>query len=82
MTHPRRRNPINIQFASDLHLEFERRPQDRVQLSVQKGTTALVLAGDIHSDIAGMDLFVRDLAQQVPVVLVAGNHDRKRGTVS
>ena len=74
MTRPRRGKPVNIQFASDLHLEFEHRPQDRVQIPVAPDTAALVLAGDIHSDIAGMDAFVRNLAQQVPVVMVAGNH--------
>ena len=67
--------PARIQFASDLHLEFEHRPQDRLQLPVARGTTALVLAGDIHSTIAGMDDFVRNLAKQVPVVMVAGNHE-------
>jgi Icc-related predicted phosphoesterase len=64
-----------IQFASDLHLEFEHRPQDRVQVPIARGTTALVLAGDIHSDIPGMDTFVRDLARRVPIVMVAGNHE-------
>ena len=75
MTRPKRRKPINIQFASDLHLEFEHRPQDRLQLHVAPGTTALVLAGDIHSSIQGLDKFVRNLARQAPVVMVAGNHE-------
>jgi Icc-related predicted phosphoesterase len=76
MTQPARRTkPIKIQFASDLHLEFERRAEDRLQLPVAPGTRAVVLAGDIHSDIAGMDDFVRTLARHVPVVLVAGNHE-------
>ena len=70
-----RRKQHQIQFASDLHLEFEHRPQDRLQLPVARGTTTLVLAGDIHSTIEGMDDFVRNLAKQVPVVLVAGNHE-------
>ena len=76
MTQPgRRTKPIKIQFASDLHLEFERRPEDRLQLPIAPGTSAVVLAGDIHSDIAGMDAFVRALARHAPVVLVAGNHE-------
>ena len=75
MTSPKRRNPIRIQFASDLHLEFEHRPQDRLQLPVAPGTTAIVLAGDIHSSIQGLDNFVRNLARQAPVVMVAGNHE-------
>ena len=70
-----RQKPIRIQFASDLHLEFERRAQDRVEIAVAPGTTAVVLAGDIHSDIPGMDDFVRALARQAPVVMVAGNHE-------
>jgi predicted phosphodiesterase len=71
----RRRKPIRIQFTSDLHLEFEHRPQDRLQIPITRGTTALVLAGDIHSEITGMDSFVRQLAKQAPVVMVAGNHE-------
>jgi Icc-related predicted phosphoesterase len=70
-----RRRPTKIQFASDLHLEFEHRPEDRLQLPVAPGTTAIVLAGDIHSNIEGLDAFVRNLAKLAPVVLVAGNHE-------
>jgi Icc-related predicted phosphoesterase len=69
------RKPYVIQFASDLHLEFERRPEDRLQLPIAPGTTALVLAGDIHNELAGLDAFVRPLAKRVPVILVAGNHE-------
>jgi Icc-related predicted phosphoesterase len=72
---PRRRESIRIQFASDLHLEFERSPDDRLQFPVTADTDAIVLAGDIHSDIGGMDDFVRMLAERVPVILVAGNHE-------
>lgn len=72
---PRRHKAFQIQFASDLHLEFERSPDDRLQLPVAPDTDAIVLAGDIHSDIGGMDDFVRTLAQRVPVILVAGNHE-------
>ena len=75
MPTPSRRKPYTIQFASDLHLEFERRPEDRLQLPIAPGTTVLVLAGDIHNDPAGLDAFVRPLAKRVPVILVAGNHE-------
>ena len=64
-----------IQFVSDLHLEFERREQDRLALAVSPDTDVLVLAGDVHNDLLGLDAFVRPLANQVPVVLVAGNHE-------
>jgi predicted MPP superfamily phosphohydrolase len=74
-TKPRRQQPVRIQFVSDLHLEFERRPEDRLQLPIAPCTTALVLAGDIHNDLAGLDSFVRPLAKRVPVILVAGNHE-------
>jgi Icc-related predicted phosphoesterase len=70
-----RQRPARIQFASDLHLEFQHRPEDQLELSIARGTTALVLAGDIHNDLAGLDTFVRPLAKRVPVVLVAGNHE-------
>jgi len=75
MISPERRKPTRIQFASDLHLEFEHRPEDRLQLPVAPGTSAIVLAGDIHSSIPGLDNFVRDLARHAPVVMVAGNHE-------
>ena len=40
MTSTNRRKTCKIQFASDLHLEFERRPEDRLQLPIAPGTTA------------------------------------------
>lgn len=69
------RKPCRIQFASDLHIEFERGPADRVRVPVARETDAIVLAGDIHNDLAGMDDFVRELARRAPVILVAGNHE-------
>jgi Icc-related predicted phosphoesterase len=75
MTSRKRRNPIKIQFASDLHLEFEHSPSARLALPVARDATALVLAGDVHSDLDGLDTFVRPLATRVPVILVAGNHE-------
>lgn len=70
-----RRKQHTIQYASDLHLEFERRPADRLTLPIHRGTTALVLAGDVHNDVNGLDAFIRPLARRLPVVLVAGNHE-------
>jgi Icc-related predicted phosphoesterase len=70
-----RKNRHTVQFASDLHLEFERRPEERLQFPIREGAGVLVLAGDIHSDFAGLDTFVRQLAMQVPVIFVAGNHE-------
>ena len=75
MTSPKGSKPIKIQFASDLHLEFERRAGHRLELPVALDTDVLVLAGDIHNDFAGLDSFIRPLATRLPVVLVAGNHE-------
>ena len=72
---PRRDKARQIQFASDLHLEFEHGPEDRLKLPIQRGASALVLAGDVDSDLDGLDRFVRPLAKRVPVILVAGNHE-------
>jgi Icc-related predicted phosphoesterase len=72
---PPRRKQHTIQYASDLHLEFERSPADRLTIPIHPGTTALVLAGDVHDDLDGLDAFVRPLAGQLPVILVAGNHE-------
>lgn len=71
----RKRRPVKIQFASDLHLEFEHDERGRLQLPVDLDTDVIVLAGDIHCEIAGMDGFVRGLARRAPVVMVAGNHE-------
>lgn len=65
----------SIQFVSDLHLEFERREEDRLALMVAPRADVLVLAGDIHNDLAGLEAFIGPLAKQIPVVLVAGNHE-------
>ncbi|HJV62862.1 MAG TPA: metallophosphoesterase [Albitalea sp.] len=58
---------MRLQILSDLHLETERfEPQPA------EGAELLVLAGDIDSSWAGLDLF-RDWP--VPVLFVAGNHE-------
>jgi len=75
MTNTNRRKTYKIQFASDLHLEFERSAADHLKLQIVRGTRVLVLAGDIHSDLDGIDTFVRPLAKRVPVIFVAGNHE-------
>lgn len=64
-----------MQYASDLHLEFEHCTPDRLQMPIDPRADLLVLAGDLHTEVAGMDYLVRRLATQVPVVMVAGNHE-------
>jgi Icc-related predicted phosphoesterase len=64
---------MNIQIASDLHLEFleSRFPGYRI-IEPVSGTGVLVLAGDIHQGARAIELF-NDWP--VPVVYVHGNHE-------
>jgi predicted phosphodiesterase len=64
---------VLIQLASDLHLEFleGRSAQARLVESAQ-GADLLVLAGDIHNGVKGVEAFAE---WPVPVVYLAGNHE-------
>lgn len=73
--HRKKSKPFTVQFASDLHQEFEHCTADRLQLSVDPKADLLVLAGDIHDDLHALESWIRPLAAQVPVVMVAGNHE-------
>ena len=73
--HRKKPKPFVVQFASDLHREFETYTADRLQLPIDPNADLLVLAGDIHDDIDALDPWIRDLASRVPVVMVAGNHE-------
>lgn len=78
MTTPKRRKkpqPFTVQFASDLHQEFEHCTADQLQLPIEPNADLLVLAGDIHDDLHALEPWLRHLADQVPVVMVAGNHE-------
>lgn len=70
---------MQIQLASDLHLEVVTRHFPRERL-IQPAPDAelLVLAGDIHNGSAAVRLF-RDWP--VPVIYVAGNHEFYDGTL-
>ena len=64
---------MNIQLASDLHLEFLQRdhPGERL-ITYAPGSDVLVLAGDIAS---GADALEQFAGWPVPVLYVAGNHE-------
>lgn len=66
---------MKIQLASDLHLERlpeSLREKAPTLITPPPGVNLLVLAGDIHNDCAGIELF-RDWP--VPVLYVPGNHE-------
>lgn len=64
---------MRIQLASDLHLEFLERKAPRARLVVPaRGADLLVLAGDIHNGVKGIEAFAD---WPVPVVYLAGNHE-------
>lgn len=64
---------VRIQLASDLHLEFLENgfPQSRL-VEPAPGADLLVLAGDIHNGVKGIEAFAD---WPVPVVYLAGNHE-------
>jgi predicted phosphodiesterase len=66
---------MNIQIASDLHLDLLPKLEG-AELSIIEPTEAdvLVLAGDIHDGIQGMDRF-KNWKEGTEVIYVAGNHE-------
>ena len=64
---------VRIQLASDLHLEFlEGRSSQTLLVEPAPGADLLVLAGDIHNGVKGIEAFAY---WPVPVVYLAGNHE-------
>lgn len=64
---------MKIQLASDLHLEFLRRPWPGERLiEPVPGAEVLVLAGDIAAGALACNLFAD---WPVPVIYIAGNHE-------
>jgi Icc-related predicted phosphoesterase len=70
-----RSKPFVVQFASDLHREFEGCSLEALRMPIDPHASLLVLAGDIHNDIGAIDPWIRELTAQLPVVMVAGNHE-------
>lgn len=68
---------MNIQLASDLHLDLlhPRWPQERL-ISQAQDADVLVLAGDIHKGTLAVETFAQWSAQShVPIIYIAGNHE-------
>ena len=66
---------MKIQIASDLHLEFlENDYPGECLVRVAKDIDVLVLAGDIANGAKAFHLFA-EIAQRVPTIYVAGNHE-------
>jgi hypothetical protein len=64
---------MKLQLASDLHLEFAQRERPGTRLvEPAPGAELLVLAGDIHNGVLGIEAFAD---WPVPVLYVAGNHE-------
>jgi len=64
---------MRIQLASDLHLEFIGRSHPGARLvEPAPGAELLVLAGDIHNGVKGIEAFAD---WPVPVLYIAGNHE-------
>jgi predicted phosphodiesterase len=64
---------MNIQLASDLHLEMLQRSWPRERLvDPAPRADVLVLAGDIHNGTGALELFAD---WPVPVLYLAGNHE-------
>ncbi len=64
---------MKLQLASDLHLEFAQRERPGTRLvDPAPDAELLVLAGDIHNGVRGIEAFAD---WPVPVLYVAGNHE-------
>jgi predicted phosphodiesterase len=64
---------MRLQIASDLHLELlERKVPHARLIAPAPGADLLVLAGDIHNGVKGIEAFAD---WPVPVVYLAGNHE-------
>ena len=64
---------MKLQLGSDLHLEFAQRERPGTRLvDPAPDAELLVLAGDIHNGVRGIEAFAD---WPVPVLYVAGNHE-------
>jgi predicted phosphodiesterase len=68
---------MNIQLASDLHLDLLPPHWSGETLITPAGDAdVLVLAGDIHQGDLAMDTFASWITEKrIPIIYVAGNHE-------
>jgi len=68
---------MKIAYASDLHIEFDKRRLNALVKAVDKDTDVLVLAGDIHTleGIGEALLHLSATLMPMHIVYVAGNHE-------
>lgn len=66
---------MQIQYLSDLHLEFGSDIGKKVEIDPK--ADVFVLAGDIHTTPKGMAKFIRRLRKKtdIPIIYVLGNHE-------
>ncbi|MHB8370810.1 MAG: metallophosphoesterase [Leptospirales bacterium] len=62
---------MKIQYASDLHVEFDSRPLRKSDLV----GNVLVLAGDIAGSTTQLRDYLRTLLGRIPILVVPGNHE-------
>ncbi len=63
---------VKVQFASDLHIEFQQKPLNR---NLVRNSDVLILAGDIAGSPRELASYVEKLGFSGPVLLVLGNHE-------
>jgi len=62
---------MKIHLISDVHAE----QHPRLQLSAPANADLIVMAGDIHSDADSIEWAENCYGENIPIVLVAGNHE-------
>lgn len=62
---------LKIQYASDLHTEFDYRPIRKNDLVGD----VMVLAGDIAGSTTGLRSYLKALSGRVPLIVILGNHE-------
>jgi len=62
---------MKIQYVSDLHLEFK----NSTTIEQHDDADLVILAGDIHKGLNGVDWVLNTFKKETPVIYVFGNHE-------